>query len=401
MGAKARWAGLLMLLLVSLAIGGCWDRRELQDRNIVLAVAIDTAEDGQKKGQGEKAAQVETFVQPQGDKRYRFSFQVLRLAKSGGGDIKEAGGRTYVLSNTGQSIFEAVRDMLGQSSKSLYFEHIQAVVISEAAARQSGLKPIIDWFLRDAEMRWRIKLFLTPGEARPIIEYVPPSKELGGLHLANIIRNNPKSVHLAGAKTDLGNVSVMLDNKRDIVIPRVDLVNKVLKVRGAALFKRDKFAGYLDDQGVAGLKYLRGTEKSAIITVPGDKPGEVVLFEMFRHDTRLEPRVEGDNVYFVLDITMWGNIGEYQAADRLVRINDPEFIHKIEVKTAQEVKRIVLYAKDMCQSHGVDILTFGTKLSKEEPKTWAKVKDRWDEIFPYVPLVVSVNVVIEQVGEHK
>ncbi len=405
MRARGRLTGILLLLFIALSVSGCWDRRELQDRNFVLAVAIDAAEAGAKPGQSEAAKRNETFVQPHGEKRYRVSMQVLRLRPAGGGEGQQggeqAGGRTYVLSNTGQSLFEIVRDILGQSSKPLYFEHIQTVVISEAAVQKAGLKPLVDFFLRDAEMRWRIKVFITPGEARKIIEYVPPNKDAGGIYLANILRNHVKNIHVAGARTDLGNISVMLDNNRDLVIPRIDMTDNIVKSSGVALFNKDKFAGYADEQAVAGIKLIRNTEKSAIITVPGDEPDEVVAFELFTHDSRLDAHVDGDQIYFTLDINMRGNLGEYQAPGRIKGAADPEFIRRIEVKTAAEVKRLVLYGKDSCQALGSDVLNFSAKLKAYHPQTWAKVKDHWDELFPYIPLVVSVNVVINQIGEHR
>lgn len=407
MGTKKRLAGILLVLSIAFAVGGCWDRRELQDRNFILAVAIDTADAGQKPGQGKQEAKTETFVQPHGDKRYRVSLQVLKIVKgssdsqSDKGGQSSNGGKTYVLSSTGQSLFEIVRDMLGQSSKTLYFEHIQAIVISEAALKQAGLKPIIDLFLRDAEMRWRIRLYVTPGEARPLIEYVPPSKEAGGIYLANISKNHYKDIHIGAARTDLGNTSTRLDNKSDIAIPRIELVDNVVKLRGAAMFKQDKFVGYIDEHAVAGVRMIRATEKSAIITLPGDDPGNLVAFELFRHDTQLTPHVDGDNIYFTLDITMWGNLGEYQAWHRVSKADDLEFVRQVELRTAEEVKRTVLYGKNCCQSLGVDVLHFGRKLKLYYPDTWDKIKDNWDEIYPNIPLVVSVNVVINQVGEHK
>lgn len=406
MGAKKRLLGVLIIVAIAFTVSGCWDRRELQDRNFVMAVAIDTADAGQKPGEGKQEARTETFVQPYGAKRYRISLQILKIAKGGGGgqsggDQAGNGGQTYVISNTGQSIFETIRDMLGQSNKSLYFEHIQAIVISEAAVRELGLKPIIDFFLRDAEMRWRIRLYITPGEARPLIEYVPPSKEAGGIFLANVARNNIKDIHIGAARTDLGNVGTQLDNKMDLAIPRIDMVGKVIKIRGVALFKKDKFVGYIDEHAVAGVRMIRVTEKSGIITVPGDKEGDVIAFEVFRHDTQLVPHVDGDNIYFTLDINMWGDLGEYQAMNRVSSADDPDFVHKVEQKLAEEVKRTVLYGKNSCQSLGVDILYFNKKLKLYYPKVWDRVKNNWDEIYPNIPLVVSVNVVINQVGDHK
>lgn len=400
MKASRRLLGMLLILTITFAAGGCWDRREIQDRNFVLAVAIDTADAGQQSEKGKEEAKTETFVQPHGDKRYRVSLQILKLIKNSS-EQKDGDSKTYVLSNTGQSIFEIVRDMLGQSSKSLFFEHIQAVVISEAALQVAGITPIIDWFLRDAEMRWRIKVYITPGEARPIIEYAPPSKEAGGIYLANIVKNHTKNIHVAGVRTDLGNISIMLDSKADLLIPRIDMTGNVVKARGAAVFKKDKFVGYVDEQAAAGIKMIRAAEKSAIITLPGDKADELLTVDVLRHDTRLEPHVDGDTIYFTLDITMWGNLGEQQVAHRIASADDPAFIRRMEQQAAEEVKRTVLYAKNTCQSLGVDVLTFGNKLKNHHPKIWNNVKGDWDEIYPNVPLVVSVNVVINQLGEHK
>ncbi|WP_373325742.1 Ger(x)C family spore germination protein [Sporomusa paucivorans] len=401
MKVRRRLAGMLLILTIAALTGGCWDRREIQDRNFVLAVAIDTADAGQQTEQEKAEAKAETFVQPRGDKRYRVSLQILKLIKNGGNRQNGGDNRTYVLSNTGQSIFEIVRDMLGQTSKSLFFEHIQAVVISEAVLRETGITPIIDFFLRDAEMRWRIKVYVTPGEARPILEYAPPSKEAGGIYLANIVRNHTKNLHVAGARTDLGNISIMLDSKSDLIIPRLDMAGNVVKAKGAAVFKKHNFVGYVDERAVAGLKMIRATEKSAIITLPGEEAGELLAVEVFRHDTRLTPHVDGDNVYFTLDITMWGNLGEHQLPHRTVKANDPAFIRRVERQAAEEVKSTVLYSKNVCQSLGVDVLNFGNKLKRYKPKDWNAIKDDWEEIYPNVPLVVSVNVVINQLGEHK
>ena len=227
------------------------------------------------------------------------------------------------------------------------------------------------------------------------------TQEAGGIYLANIVRNHTKNLHVAGARTDLGNISVMLDSKSDLIIPRIDMTGNVVKAKGAAVFKKHNFVGYVDEQVVAGLKMIRATEKSAIITLPGEEAGELLAVEVFRHDTRLTPHVDGDSVYFTLDITMWGNLGEHQLPHRTVKAHDPAFIRRVERQAAEEVKSTVLYSKNVCQSLGVDVLNFGNKLKRYKPKDWNAIKDDWEEIYPNVPLVVSVNVVINQLGEHK
>ncbi|HHV86270.1 MAG TPA: Ger(x)C family spore germination protein, partial [Petrimonas sp.] len=202
------------------------------------------------------------------------------------------------------------------------------------------------------------------------------------------------------ARADLGYISQHIDAGVDVIVPRIELADKVVKLGGQALFKKDKFVGYLDEYGVKGLRFIHGTEKSAIITVGcPDHPGEMLVFELFNHDTKLEPHGEGDNIYFTLDIYMRGNIGEVQCPSHDTK--NPDYIRKLEVLFAEEVKRNVLYSLGVCQKLGVDAPRFAGKLKAYKPKIWAKIKDRWDEIYPTVPLVVSVNVTIRNIGEHK
>lgn len=401
---KQRIVGSIVLICLCLFMAGCWDMRELQDRNLVLAVGIDTADAGLKPGiapeQAMQAKSTETFVQPHGTKRYRLSLQLLKLAP--GGEEKEE-SKTYVISNTGESLFEMIRDMLGQTSKSLWFEHIQVIIISEEVLKQVGLSEILDFFKRDAEMRSRIKIYITPGTARSLLEYNPPSKEAGGIYLANLMRQHARNIHVTGARTDLGFTIQYFDSNSNNVLPRIEIADKVVKMGGTAVFKKDKFIGYVDEYAVAGMKFILGTEKSAIVTIEcPDHPEHQVIFELFRHDTRLMPHVEGGTIYFTLDINMYGNLGELQGDIELANTMDPQYVHKLEVAFAEEIKRNVLYAEKISKEMRVDFISkFAAKMKAYEPDTWEQVKDQWDEMYPNIPLVVSVNVSIRNIGNHK
>lgn len=394
----------MILLVVCLFTAGCWDARELQERSFVLAAAIDKVDEGEQ-GPKDKERQAETFVQLHGDKKYRLSLQVLKLGGGGGGDEagrKKDDSRTFILSNTGNSLFEMVRDMLGQSSKGLFFEHFQTLVISEAALKESGLLPIMDFFRRDPEMRWRIRVIVTPGNARSILEFKPPTGEPGGIFLASILRNHGRNFHVPGSRTDIGYLTQNLDNNRDFVLPRIVKEGGVLKVGGAAVFKKDKFVGYIDEKAVAGTKFIFGTERSGIITLPcKEHPDDILAFELFSHETKLSAHTEGENIYFVLDIVMRGNLGEVTCgADHQETLSE-NYIREAEVAFADEVKRQILYSHQISQKMGADYNQLGSKLKATKPKVWEKVRDNWDEVFPTVPLVVSVNVTIQGIGEHK
>lgn len=387
----------LLLPALCLPLAGCWDQRELQNRQMVLAAAIDVAEGSDKAH--------EQFVQPHGGKEFRLSVQFLDIEPQQGEQQSGAKISTFVISGTGRLLFEIARDLLGQLGKPMSWEHIQAIVISQAAIEAGGIEQLLDWFVRDPEMRWRIRVYVTPGEAKPIIEYQPLGGEPNGLFLAGIGRNYLKDPHIASADTELGFTSMRLDNKVPVPLPKIELAGDILKVGGMAVIKNGELAGYIDEYNTLGGKLIMGVEKSAIITTAcKDHPDRIYAFELFRHDTRLTPHVSGDSIYYTLDIAMYGNIGELEGCPEPHdhQVSDTQYIRKLELQFAEEVKKMVYDSYKRQQALKADVLRMGKKMQISYPKKWAEVKERWDdEVFPAIPLVVSVNVTIKQLGEHK
>ncbi|HEY3424772.1 MAG TPA: Ger(x)C family spore germination protein [Negativicutes bacterium] len=387
--------GIGLLVGLTLFIAGCWDGKELQDRHLVIAAAIDAVEEDSNAG--EQVKTLEQFAQPHGNKRYRLSLQILDLSGSARQTETQSSKspQTYVVSNTGESLLEMARDLQGQLGKTLYFEHIQSIILSEKVVKEAGLEPLTDWFRRESEFRSRTKVLITSGEARLLLEYKPPNGEVGGMFFANSARLFARNIHLPG-QTDMGFMSQMLDNNARVIIPRIELADDVVKLGGLAVFKHGQLAGYLDEYATQGSELAAGLEKSAVITIvcPED-PNKIISYELFRHDTKMMPQVEGDQIFFTVDIRMEGNISENQC-NRQADIHNPETIHNLERLFAEEVKNNIVYAYRSYQTLGVDGFDFAAKLKAHKPKVWSKVKGNWEEVLPTIPLVISVNVMLHE-----
>jgi hypothetical protein len=109
--------------------------------------------------------------------------------------------------------------------------------------------------------------------------------------------------------------------------------------------------------------------------------------------------VEGDNIYVTLDITMQGNIGEINCKTQH-DMHDLLFLHSVEQAVAQEVSQNAQDSWKFQQQLGVDIPNVKARFKGYHPFEWKKIKDRWEKIYPTIPLIVSVNVNIRGVGEH-
>lgn len=386
-----------LLGCVCLLVSGCWDLRELQARHFVVGVAIDAAPAVLETGEKNK-----TFQQISGTKRYQLSLQLMEIKPRQGEQSGEGGKRTYVISNTGQSLFEMVRDMLGQVGRSLWFEHIQMIVISQAALEEAGVEPIVDFFRRDAEMRWRIKLLITGGQAKDILEYQPPSGEAGGVFFANTVRLYARNPHIPGNHADLGDVIQDIANRRSILLPRIEKTGENVKISGTAVIKNGRLKGYLDEYATQGQLFLQGEEKSAIISVECPKhPSQIIAFELFEHDTQLQPDWQAGQLIYRLQSIWRGNVAEVQCACEK-DMQDSEAIKAIEEAVAREVERNMMYAFTAYQRLQVDPGIFQQRLQIAYPAYWKEIKPFWEEAaFPQAVFQPNVTVQIRNIGEHR
>ncbi|MFD2879851.1 hypothetical protein ACFTAO_33940 [Paenibacillus rhizoplanae] len=111
-----------MTALCLLLITGCWNRRELNDLALVVAMSIDKSDD-----------------------QYMVTLQVVDA-----GEVSSkigTSGRTPVItySEKGKHVFEAIRKMTTGTPRKLYFSHLQMLVISEDIAKE-GISKSLEFF---------------------------------------------------------------------------------------------------------------------------------------------------------------------------------------------------------------------------------------------------------------
>lgn len=138
-----------MTALCLLLITGCWNRRELNDLALVVAMSIDKSGD-----------------------QYMVTLQVVDA-----GEVSSkigTSGRTPVItySEKGKHVFEAIRKMTTETPRKLYFSHLQMLVISEDIAKE-GISKSLEFLSRDHEVRKDFFVVIAKEEqAKSILENI-------------------------------------------------------------------------------------------------------------------------------------------------------------------------------------------------------------------------------------
>lgn len=154
------WTRTVAILLGAALLGGCWNRRELDTLAIVAGLGLDR---DVETGKIQLTAQI---IKPG-------EVKTVKVGGAGGGG--GGGGKAsavWVIKSTGDTVFDAVRNMVTQSSRKLYFAHNQIIVIGKKTAEQ-GVWPLLDFFVRDHEIRWTIWVLVADGKASDVLEATP------------------------------------------------------------------------------------------------------------------------------------------------------------------------------------------------------------------------------------
>ncbi|MBM7662973.1 spore germination protein [Bacillus mesophilus] len=378
---------ILTILLILLMNSGCWDSIEIEQRGFVIGVGIDLAE---KKGE-------------EGDKLLKLTQQfVVPAAMSGSGSSSGEGTQEAYqnIESVGNTIFEMVRTVAAQTSRSPFYEHIKLIVISEEVAKSEKFPDVIDFFLRYPEMRRGIQVMITPDSAKDILEFKPGNEKLPSMFIQSISRNNYKNARMV-PPTRIGDLHGHLLGTESFMIQMVSKLSKEeVKLTGHAVIngKSDQLVGFIREDATEGANFLTGEIKGGLLEA--ELGGEVIIFQINEVKTQIKPIVSSkEDIKFKINISTTGSIPESFAPINLLEQKD---IKQIEKAVEEKIRYFVGLAIDEVQKEmKTDVLGFGRAIMVQESKHWEKLKDNWDfgeNYFSKSEIDLSIDVTVSRNG---
>lgn len=376
-------------LCMLLALPGCWNRRELNDLAIALAVGIDK--------QGE---------------RYRVSVQIVNpqeiAARMGGSDNSPV----TLYEETGQTLFECLRRMTTSAPRKVYMSHLRILVISEEVASE-GIRNILDFFARDHELRTDFYVIVARGtEAKQVLGIMQPLEKVPANHmykmletseqvwapskgvfldeLMNDLMSNGKEAALTGVRV-IGNVRAgsVVDNLKTAV------ANAHIQYSNIGVFRGDKLVGWLTEEESKAFNYISGNVKSTIGVLPCPDGG-VLNVEVIRADAKMKGEVINGKPKVELAIRIEENIGEVACKIDLTKM---ETTYQLERLAEKNVRTFIEQTIQKTQSrYRADIFGFGEAIHRDDPNAWKKLQSKWENEFPKLAVSVRVTVELRRTG---
>lgn len=381
---------LIVALVLSLVLGGCWDRIEVNDLAIVQGVALDRASEGM----------IEVTVS------IAVPARITPPGATGGGD--QTGPPATNKSATGRTVSEAFNSLQNNLSRRLFWAHNALILIGEDLARE-GIAGVLDFYMRNRQPRLNTTLAVTTGRAKDVLAATLPIElnvpigilEIERLQVAPVVDllGFARLLHSEGVEPVTGLIHVVtggapepgtLQTPDD---PASDPSQPA--VFGAAVFRGDRMVGLLSEEEARGLLLIRGELGMVFVIVPIGDEGWIGV-ALIRHKSRVVPKVQDGQIAIVLEISLHTDLQDNAVG---VDTNDDGVIKIIEEELARVIERKLRRTLDKLQRElGVDVFGFGAAIKRNMPQVWRQIQDFWDDLYPTVPVDIRIDASILRTG---
>ncbi|MDK2880415.1 MAG: spore germination protein [Clostridia bacterium] len=399
----------ILLVILLLSTSGCWSRREIQTLTINSAIGIDR-------------------IITNGRPKILLSVLTLRPTRAAG---VRSGGNTgqspetspgQVISVTGETIQDAVRNWNMRSSRQLFMAHTVLIVIGETVARE-GIGRVIDFGNRNRDIPKRAMVVVCQGQARDCLQAIPEFEPLLATEAYNILNLNKLftsktrgrnllqvmyDLMTPGIETTLASLKTFTPPEKGSVV-RQDAPGgekesgngnqpqqKIFTVTGIVAFRGEKLAGRLNEVETQGLMFIRDEAQGGIIPLAFNSTQDNASYLFRDVRTKVKPIVKRTGIAFQVKIKGTGEL--IATAPETVDITKRGDVKKMEALINREVERRCRNAVARAKGLRSDVFGFGDKLHRTHPQVWRKIENRWEETFPYVNVDIQADFSLEHSG---
>ena len=372
---------LLMLLLPIFLFTGCFNYRELNEIAIASAIGLDKTGDG-----------------------YVVTIQVMNTKKASETGTSNEQLKFITFTTSGVTLQDAIRKSILDSSRRIYPNHVQTLIIGEDLAK-NGISDVLDMFFRGVEFRKQTSVLIAKNStAEEVLNVVTPLESLNSKNIRDGLSVDSKYLGIGDNISFEDLVGTFLDSNKEIILPSVSINGtksegeKIENIETAdpsvrliesslAVFKDDHLVGFLDNKQSIDLNFVRNKINNTILTYEcGDN--KYLSSEIMSNKTSIEFSESPLKAHIKINGIL--NINEITCD---IDLEDPVVIDEIEADLEEELKNDVYNTiKYIIEEYNSDVFGFRDFLYKNKTKYYKEIKDDWyDSIFPNMDIDVDVN----------
>jgi len=378
---------LIIFLVISLFLTGCWDNININRRAFVISMGIDKFVFDEEKDDPKLNNDLS---------RYRIAFSIPNLPKFVGqqGVSDEP---KYTRVSVGTTITNAYKSLESRINKSIYFGHTKSLLFGEELLKDKVLlKQTMDVLQRNSDFGKSIPVVAVEGSVVDALEVLPDTQPMVGIYIMELFENNKERRSFIEEK-ELGNLLQDFEENKTGLIPRLIVGEKDLKLEGAAIIKDYELQGWLDEKYLKGILWLLKKSYRLEISVPYHD--YYIAYDVSDSETKIEFSGDSQDLSCKISIETEGSIDEYILDEEMFQAEE---IRNLEKAVEKEIEKEVLDSIEILQKkYKTDVIEIGKRLERQKPEIWKEIKDNWDEVFENMDFTVDVKVYARRVGQIK
>jgi len=378
---KKRIVYMLMLIGTMFILTGCWDSVELNDRHVVLELALDKAENVQNKiGQ---------------EGYYEVTYTIPDMKKLSGADSLSEDVKTKMVT-VSPTLVKSIDEMEAKMQNTLTFSHVKAIVLGEDLLKDKQLfENIINSISRNIDFSRGINLLATKGKASDITQGENYQNPMLGLYIMKYFDNTEKLTGNAKQQS----MGTMLREIQETSITTLPIISKTeeksMKIGGAAVIKDYELVDWLSEDEVRGMTLIDGKIKGMPVVI--EYKGNYLTYTIKEKKTNIEFK-EGKNLETVINLRIHGEITEGLSAmnSKIFDRNDIDQITELLRNKINEKLQLVIEKE---KAIDVDFLNIELALYRKSPKLWNKYRGQDDSsIISNMKIDLNTDIIIENTG---
>lgn len=389
---KKVFSALLVILLASSSLTGCWDFAEPEDSGLVMALGIHLRDDNQ--------------------------FEVITQDESltaGGQQFQKSNWNFDIHKTTGSTIYDALQKNFSINPHRTYLAHTKAIIISEELVSKLGFRPVIDFLERNAVIR-KNTLFLISKKGEFEKVFLPDAKmnkDTGGIIESLVKEKSSNSFMLESKLSDILELywgsytnpyalgvrsgrSFMEDKPIDQDYDNTKTGTYDIDVGDIAVFKNDKLAGWLTGEECRGFLWAESKVSGGFINVTVGE--NIVTLRILKANSDIRPIIENKKMKMNINVNVEVNIGESRAD---INFDDKDVIDKTKQSLDRQITKEIREAFDATKKISTDAFGFGNCFYQDYPNYWKTVSGRWYDYYQDLELNIQINSTLQHIGLEK
>ncbi len=256
--------------------------------------------------------------------------------------------------------------------------------------------------VRDNNIRITIDLIISKNvKAKEILTLKSEQPSIISYDINSMIDNNIKSLAKSNKSEIYKTINSISSDGISCTLPAISIVEsnntKVNKIDGIAIFKKDKLIGFLSDEESQYFLFITNRIKKPVIsTRVNNKENLYICAEIFENKTLITPNYKNNEISFNIKTKTTVSINDIETYTNYADISEYRKLENVfENYLQNNIKNLV---QKVQKDYGCDIFGFGQVVYQKNPKTWAKYKSNWDDMFKNLKISVNSEFIIRDSG---